>query len=80
MQVKKQQLDLDMEKLTGFKLGNVLNKAVYHHLAYFNLHAEYIMQNAFLDESQFEIKISRRNINSLRYADENHSDGRKLTW
>ena len=32
----------------------------------FNLHAEYIMQNAGLDEAQAEIKIARRNINNLR--------------
>ena len=36
----------------------------------FNFHAEYIMQNARLDESQAGIKISRRNINNLRYADD----------
>ena len=35
----------------------------------FNLYAEYIMQNAGLDESQAGIKIARRNINNLRYAD-----------
>ena len=36
----------------------------------FNLYAEYIMQNAGLDESQAGIKITRRNINNLRYADD----------
>ena len=36
----------------------------------FNLYAEYIMQNARLDEAQAEIKIARRNIHSLRYADD----------
>ena len=36
----------------------------------FNFYAEYIMQNDGLDESQAEIKISKRNINSLRYADD----------
>ena len=36
----------------------------------FNLYAEYIMWNARLDESQAEIKIARRNINNLRYADD----------
>ena len=36
----------------------------------FNLDAEYIMRNAGLDEAQAEIKISRRNINNLRYADD----------
>ena len=36
----------------------------------FNLYAEYIMQNAQLDEAQSGIKIARRNINNLRYADD----------
>ena len=36
----------------------------------FNLYAEYIMQNAGLDEAQAGIKIARRNINNLRYADD----------
>ena len=36
----------------------------------FNLHAEYTMWNAGLDEVQVGIKISRRNINNLRYADD----------
>ena len=35
----------------------------------FNLYAEYIMQNAGMDESQAGIKITRRNINNLRHAD-----------
>ena len=38
-------------------------------LCLFNLSAEYIMRNAGLDEAQAGIKISRRNINNLRYAD-----------
>ena len=36
----------------------------------FNLYAEYIMQNARLDEAKARIKIARRNINHLRYADD----------
>ena len=36
----------------------------------FKLYAEYIMRNAGLDEAQAEIKIARRNINNLRYADD----------
>ena len=36
----------------------------------FNLYAEYIMRNARLDEAQARIKISGRNINNLRYADD----------
>ena len=40
----------------------------------FNFYEEYIMQNAGLDESQAGIKIARRNINNLRYADDYHSN------
>ena len=69
MQVKKQQLELDMEQWIGSKLGKEYIKAVYCHPAYLTLHAEYIMQNARLDEAQAGIKIARRNINNLRYAD-----------
>ena len=36
----------------------------------FNLHAEYIMRNTGLEETQAGIKIARRNINNLRYADD----------
>ena len=36
----------------------------------FNLYAEYIMRNAGLDEAQAGIKIDRRNINNLKYADD----------
>ena len=43
----------------------------------FNLYAEYIVQNARLDESQAGIKIAGRNINNLRYTDDTHSNGRK---
>ena len=37
----------------------------------FNLYAEYIMRNAGLEETQAGIKIARRNIDNLRYADDN---------
>ena len=66
MQVRKQQLELDMEQQTGSKLRKEYIKAVYCHPAY--LYAEYIMRNARLDETQFGIKIARRNTNNLRYA------------
>ena len=66
--VKKQQLELDMEQWTGSKLGKEYNKAVYCHFCYL-IYAEYITQNAGLDELQAGIKIARRNINNLRYAD-----------
>jgi len=39
-------------------------------LCLFNLYAEYILRNAGLDEAQAGIKIARRNINNLRYADD----------
>ena len=61
MQVKKQQLELEMEQWTGSKLEKEYIKAVYCHLAYLN---------ASLDEAQAGIKISRRSINNLRYADD----------
>ena len=66
MQVKKQQLELNMEQWTGSKLGKEHVKALYCHPAYLT----YIMQNARLDEAQAGIKIARRNINNLRYADD----------
>ena len=70
MQVKKQQLEPNMEQWTGFKLGKEYDKPIYCHPAYLNLYAEYIMWNARLDESQAGIKIDRTNINNLRYADD----------
>ena len=48
----------------GVRQGCILSPCL------FNLHAEYIMQNVELDESQAGIKIARRNINNLRYADD----------
>ena len=60
-----------MEQWTGSKLGKEYVKAVYcHSPCLFNLYAEYIMRNARLDEAQAEVKIARRNINNLRYADD----------
>ena len=70
MQVKKQQLEPDMEQHTGSKLGKEYIKPVYCHPAYLTYNAEYIMWNAGLDEAQAEIKIAGRNINNLRYADD----------
>ena len=58
MQVKKQQLEPDMEQWTCSKLRKEYIKAVYCHLAY--LYAEYIMQNAGLEEAQAGIKIAGR--------------------
>ena len=69
MQVRKQQLELDMEQQAGSKSGKEYVKAVYCHPTYLT-YAEYIMWNAGLDEAQAEIKIARRNNNNLRYADD----------
>ena len=71
MQVKKQQLELDMEQQTGFKSGKEYVKAVYCHPAYLPyIYAEYIMRNTGLEEAQAGVKITRRNNNKLRYADD----------
>ena len=67
MQVRKQQLELDMEQ-TGSKLGKEYVKAVVPCLL--NFYAKYIMWNARLDEAHAGIKIAGRNINNLRYADD----------
>ena len=68
IQVKKQQLELDMEQQTGSRSGKEYVKAIHCQPAYLISMAEYIMQNARLDEAQAGIKISRRNINNLRYT------------
>ena len=68
MQVKKWQLEVDIEQWTGSKLGKEYDKAVYCHPVYLTF-SEYIMWNARLDDSQTGIKIAGRNINNLRYAD-----------
>ena len=69
MQVKKQQLEPDIEQQTGSKLGKeylnyILSSCLFH------FSAEYIIRNAGLDEAQSGIKIAVRNINNLRYADD----------
>ena len=68
MQVKKQQLEPDMEQQTGSKSGKEYVKYIVTCL--FNLYAEYIMRNSGLDEVQARIKIARRNTDNLRYADD----------
>ena len=69
MQVKKQQLELDMEQQTGSKLAKEYIKAAYCHPVYLT-YAKYIMWNAGLDETQARIKTVGRNINNLSYADD----------
>ena len=67
MQVKKQQLEPDMkQQIQNWEMSTRLMLS----LCLFNLYWEYIIQNAGLDESQAEIKMARRNINNLWYADD----------
>ena len=67
---QEQQLESNMEQWTGSKLGKEYERSMILSLCLFNLYAEYIMQNAGLDEAQAGIKIARKNINNLRYADD----------
>ena len=52
-----------------FQIGKGVCQGCILSPCFFNFYAEYIMRNAGLDEAQAGIKISRRNINNLRYAD-----------
>ena len=70
MQVRKQQLELDMEQQTGSKIGKGILQGCILSPCLFNLYAEYIMRNAGLEETQSGIKIAERTINNLRYADD----------
>ena len=69
MLVRKQQLQLDMERQTGCKSGKEYVKPI-SSPCLFNFYAEYIMRNTGLEEAQAGIKIAGRNINNLRYADD----------
>ena len=66
----------EREKRTGhgttdwFQIGKGVRQACILSPCLFNLHAEYIMRNAGLEEAQAGIKIAGRNINNLRYADD----------
>ena len=53
-----------------FQIGKGVRQGCILSLCLFNLYAEYIRQNAGLDEAQARIKIARRIINNLRYADD----------
>ena len=69
VQVRKQQLELDVEKQTGSKLGGEHQGCILSPCL-FNFYVEHIMWNARLDETQAGIKIDGRNINNLGYADD----------
>ena len=70
MQVKKQQLELDMEQQTGSKLGKEYVKAVYSHPACLIYMQSTSCWNAGWDEAQAGIKVAGRNVNNLKYADD----------
>ena len=53
-----------------FQIGKGVRQGCIFSPCLFNLHAEFIMRNAGLEEAQAGIKIAGRNINNLRYADE----------
>ena len=58
------------ETTNWFQIGKGVRQGCILSPCLFNLHAEYIMRNAGLEEAQAGIKISGRNINNLRYADD----------
>ena len=67
--VKKQQLELDMEQWTGFKLRKEYIKAVYCHPAYLTYMQSTSWETLGWDEAQAGIKFAENNISNLRYAD-----------
>ena len=69
MQVKKQQLELDMEQ-DWFQIGKGVHQGYVLSPCLFNFSAEYIMRNTGREEAQAGIKIAGRNINNFRYADD----------
>ena len=71
MQVKKPQLELDVEQQTGSKLGKEYVKDVYFHPAYLTyLQSISCEMPCWMNEAQAGINISGRNINNLRYTDD----------
>ena len=66
MQVRKQQLELDMEQQSGSKLGKEYVNAVYCHPAYLT----YMQSTSGEMLGSMKLKIAWRNINNLRYADD----------
>ena len=70
MQVKKQQLELDMEEQTGSKTGKEYVRGVYCHPAYLTYTQSTSWEMLDWMKHKLEIKISGRNINNLRFTDD----------
>ena len=70
MQVRKQQLELDMKQNRLVPNRKRSTSRLYMVTCLFNLHAEYIMIDTGVDEAQAGIKAVGRNINNLRHADD----------
>ena len=66
MQVRKQQLELDMEQQMGSKSGKEYVKVVYCHPAYLT----YMQSTSYKMPGEMNLKLESRNINNLRYADD----------
>ena len=77
MQVKKQQLELDMEQWTGSKLGKEYVKVVYCHSAYLTYMQITSCEMLGWMKHKVESRLLGRNINNLRYVNDNHPWGRK---
>ena len=70
MQVRKQQFRTGHGTTDWFQIGKGVRQGCILSPCLFNLYAEYIMRNAWLEEAQAGIRISGRNMNNLRYADD----------
>jgi len=70
MQVRKKTVRTGHGTSDWFQIGKGVLQGCILSPCLFNLHAENIMRNAGLDDAQAGIKIARRNINNLRYADD----------
>ena len=73
MKVKKQLLELDCKNRLAQNWDSISSTVCQSFIlssSLFNLYAEYIVRNARLEEAQAGIKIARRNINNLKYADD----------
>ena len=71
MQIRKKQLELDIEQQTGSKEEKEYVKAVYCHPVYLTYMQSTSWETTGLEEAQAGIKIARKNINNLRYVDDN---------